>query len=61
MAMLRWCAIAVSPGTSSDGIQVNTYALVTGNRCDGNGPNPGDGAGIHATNANNLIEDNFVS
>jgi parallel beta-helix repeat protein len=40
-----------------DGIHVPNACLVQGNTCDSNG-NGGDGAGIHATNADNRIEGN---
>jgi hypothetical protein len=42
---------------TSDGIRVNAHAFVMGNTCFGNSPNA---AGIHVTNANNVIENNYV-
>lgn len=44
-----------------DGIKCYSYSLIRGNLCTDNGLGVGDGAGIHATNIKNRIEDNTCS
>lgn len=41
-----------------DGIQCFSACVIRGNTCSGNGEGSGDGAGIHATNSANRIEEN---
>lgn len=43
---------------TTDGIRVGIGCLVMGNSCRANGASGGDGAGIHATGADNRIENN---
>lgn len=44
-----------------DGIRCYSWSLIRGNLCTDNGLAAGDGAGIHATNIKNRIEDNTCS
>ncbi len=46
---------------NGDGIFVNSYCQVVGNVCFGNGSGDNDGAGIHAINSHNRIEQNNVT
>lgn len=41
-----------------DGIRVTSSCVISGNSCSNNGSGTGDGAGIHATGADNRIEGN---
>ncbi len=52
------CTISgcTATGNTDDGIEVTNDCSVIGNTCDANGG--GDGAGIHATSADNRIEGN---
>ncbi|MCC6323155.1 MAG: hypothetical protein IT438_17155 [Phycisphaerales bacterium] len=43
---------------TTDGIRIGAGCLVVGNSCRANGASGGDGAGIHATGADNRIEGN---
>lgn len=46
---------------TGDGIQVSTACRVADNTCHQNGSGAGDGAGIHATGADNRIDSNNVT
>jgi len=57
-AIIKGC---VAMANLNDGIQVNSGAYVTGNNSTVNGLGGADGAGIHATGANNRIDGNHVT
>ncbi|MCX6930159.1 MAG: right-handed parallel beta-helix repeat-containing protein, partial [Verrucomicrobia bacterium] len=50
-----------SSGNTGDGVQVANDCQVVNNNCDGNGVGAAIGAGIHATGADNSIENNNLT